>query len=249
MTFAASRKAVAPSAAGTKSSQPHIRSKRILNGDNRTICRCSILLGGREPGLRIALVTDAWSPQINGVVTTLNHVKIELEALGHEFLVIHPGLFRTIKCPKYPEIRLSVLPGRRVRRMLDAFGPDAIHIATEGPLGMSARRLCRARSIAFTTSYHTQFPMYVKRYFGVPERWTYALTRWFHNAAQRTLAPTPSVRDQLQARRLRNIKVWTRGVDTELFKPYGKEFLPEKRPIFLYAGRVALEKNIEAFLS
>ncbi|MCI0630900.1 MAG: glycosyltransferase family 1 protein, partial [Phycisphaerales bacterium] len=198
--------------------------------------------------MRIALITDAWFPQINGVVTTLDHVRRELEDAGHTFLVIHPGLFRTIPCPKYREIRLSVLPGRKFRRLIREFGPQAVHIATEGPLGLAGRRYCRRRGLPFTSSYHTQFPLYLKKYFWVPRRFTYALMRWFHNSAVRTLVPTPSVRDELTARGFKSIRVWTRGVDTALFKPHGKGFFTDPRPIFLYAGRVAHEKNIEAFL-
>jgi glycosyltransferase involved in cell wall biosynthesis len=198
--------------------------------------------------VRIALVTDAWFPQVNGVVTTLNNVKTELERDGHEFLVIHPGLFRTVRCPRYPEIRLSMLPGRKVRRLLGDFQPHAIHIATEGPLGLAARRHCRGARLPFTTSYHTQFAHYLKMYFGVPRGCTYALVRWFHSAAQRTLVPGPSVGRELEARGFRNLVVWTRGVDTDLFRPRDKTLLADARPVFLFVGRVAHEKNIEAFL-
>ena len=198
--------------------------------------------------MRIALVTDAWFPQVNGVVTTLNNVKAELERDGHELLVINPSRFRTMRCPRYPEIRLSLLPGRRVRRMLLDFRPQAIHIATEGPLGLAARRHCRRRGWPFTTSYHTQFAHYLRIYFGVPRGCTYAAGRWFHSAAQRTLVPTPSVGRELESRGFRNLVIWTRGVNTDLFKPRGKTLFVDRRPIFLYVGRVAHEKNIEAFL-
>lgn len=199
--------------------------------------------------MRIALVTDAWYPQVNGVVTTLNKVKEHLERDGHEFLVIHPGLFKTIACPRYPEIKLSLLPGRGIRKLLAGFEPEAIHIATEGPIGLAARRHCAGRRIPFTTSFHTQFAQYLRMYFRVPERWTYAALRWFHRAACRTLVPTPSVQRQLQERGFGNVMLWTRGVDADLFKLRDKAFLAFERPIFLYAGRVAHEKNIEAFLS
>jgi glycosyltransferase involved in cell wall biosynthesis len=198
--------------------------------------------------LRIALVTDAWFPQVNGVVTTLNNVKVELERDGHELLVINPQLFRTVACPKYSEIRLAMLPGRTLRRMLRDFRPQAIHIATEGPLGLCARHYCGRQRLGFTTSYHTQFAHYLQIYFRVPRSWTFALLRWFHGRAQRTLVPTPTVGRELEARGFRNIVAWTRGVDTDLFKPRGKHLLADPRPISLYVGRVAHEKNIEAFL-
>jgi glycosyltransferase involved in cell wall biosynthesis len=198
--------------------------------------------------VKIALITDAWFPQINGVVTTLNHVKEELESLGHEFLVIHPGLFRTFPCPKYPEIRLCWMPGRKVAALLRDFAPDAIHIATEGPLGLAGRRWAIRGRHPFTTSYHTQFPHYLHDYFRIPQAWTYRAMRWFHGQAGCVLVPTPGVKDELEARGFERIKVWTRGVNTELFKPREKNFFPDPRPIFLYCGRVSSEKNIEAFL-
>jgi glycosyltransferase involved in cell wall biosynthesis len=198
--------------------------------------------------MRIALVTEAWLPLVNGVVRTWRHVTAELEALGHQVLVIHPGLFRTVGLPRYPEVRLALLPGRKLAALLRGFDPDAIHIATEGPLGQAARRLCLRRSWPYTTSFHTQFAPYLKIYFGVPQGLTYRFLRWFHGRAQRTLVPTASVRDELAGRGFGNLVIWGRGVDTELFRPQGKEFLDLPRPIFLTAGRVAAEKNIEAFL-
>ncbi len=198
--------------------------------------------------MRIALITDAWFPQVNGVVTTLNNVRTELERDGHEMLVIHPSLFRTVAAPRYPEIRLSLLPGRLMRGMLREFAPQAIHIATEGPLGLACRRFCRRAGLPFTTSYHTQFAHYLKIYFGVPRGWTSRLVRWFHGAAERTLVPTAAVGRELESRGFRHLVTWTRGVDTELFKPASRHLYPDPRPVFLYVGRVAHEKNIEAFL-
>jgi glycosyltransferase involved in cell wall biosynthesis len=199
--------------------------------------------------MRIALITDAWQPQVNGVVTTLGHVRRELEDAGDEVRVIHPHLFLTVPCPKYSDIRLAWMPRRKVAGLLDDAQPNAVHIATEGPLGLAARRHCAHRSWPFTTSYHTQFPLYLRQYAGVPERLSFAMIRWFHGAAQRTLVPTPSIKRELDARNFRNIIVWTRGVDTELFQPGNKSHLDGPRPIFLYCGRVAVEKNIEAFLN
>jgi glycosyltransferase involved in cell wall biosynthesis len=201
------------------------------------------------PQMRIALVTDAWLPQVNGVVTTLIHVQEELEALGHEMFVIQPQLFRTVPCPKYPQIRLSLATVGSVAKLLRDAEVNAVHIATEGPLGLGARRYCARRGIPFTTSYHTQYAQYLKKYLGVPHGWTYRGLRWFHNGAQRTLVPTNSIVRELSERGFENLRVWTRGVNTELFKPYGKDLYGEDpRPIFLYAGRVSREKNIEAFL-
>jgi len=201
--------------------------------------------------VRIALLTDAWLPQINGVVTTLGHVVRHLESRGHEVLVVHPALFRTIPCPRYPQIRLAVLPTRRVRRMLDEWRPDAIHVATEGPIGLAGRGWCRSRGRSFTTSFHTQFALYLRTYAFVPTRISYAGLRWFHNAAVRTLVPTESVREELAGHGFHGARTWTRGVDHERFHPRSeseRDFLDLPRPILLYAGRVAAEKNIEAFL-
>jgi len=203
--------------------------------------------------MHICLVTDAWYPQVNGVVTTWNHVREELVAQGHQFDVIHPAMFRTIAAPKYPEIRLAVFPGRKLRRTLDAMSPDAIHIATEGSLGLAARRYCRRRKRPFTTSYHTRFPQYLKEYFEIPEPATYTWLRWFHKPAARTLVPTPSIRDDLAEHGFdaERLVVWTRGVKHDRFRVYDNEALPLDHlpePRFLYCGRVAVEKNLEAFL-
>ena len=201
--------------------------------------------------MRFVLITDAWEPQVNGVVRTWQQVTSEMAALGHEPHVIHPGLFKTLSAPRYPEIKLAILPGRRVRKMLDELSPDAIHIATEGPLGQAARKYCRKRNLPYTTSYHTQFPHYLRRYFGVPSSLSYRFIRYFHGSAKHTLVPTKQVGEELKREGLTNIVVWSRGVDTKLFHPHydtpaSLANLP--RPIFLYAGRVAIEKNIEAFL-
>jgi glycosyltransferase involved in cell wall biosynthesis len=199
--------------------------------------------------MRIVLVTEAWLPLVNGVTRTWQNVTAELGALGHEILVIHPHLFRTVGMPRYPEIRLSLLPGRKFQKMVRDFSPDAIHIATEGPLGQAARRYCLRRRLPYTTSFHTQFAPYLKIYYGIPPRLTYRFLRWFHGKARRTLVPTQSVRTELEAYGFKNLVIWGRGVNTELFRPQGKAALDLPRPIFLTAGRVALEKNIEAFLS
>jgi glycosyltransferase involved in cell wall biosynthesis len=198
--------------------------------------------------MRLALVTDAWLPQVNGVVRTLGHTIREVEAAGHEVTVISPADFRTIPCPTYPEIRLSVFAGRAVRRRLDALVPDAVHIATEGPLGLAARNWCVRRDQPFTTAYHTQFPEYVRARVPIPLAAGYAVVRWFHGRAARTLVTTPTMQRQLESRGLRNLALWGRGVDTELFRPSDKRFLDLPRPVWLYFGRVSVEKGIEDFL-
>jgi glycosyltransferase involved in cell wall biosynthesis len=209
---------------------------------------------GREPArppdrsLRIALVTDAWLPQINGVTTTLSRCRDELERRGHRVEVISPELFRTVPCPRYPHIRLAVGAGRRVRRMLASGRPDAVHIATEGPLGIAARRFCGRRGLPFTTAFHTRFADYLEVYAGIPARLTYGLQRWFHGRAERTLVPTPSLKEELEGRGFEHLVEWVRGVDTELFRPRDGDFYNLPRPVFLSVGRVAAEKNLAAFL-
>src|SRR5687768_12204370 len=198
--------------------------------------------------MKIAIVTDAWSPQVNGVVTTLQCTAAALRALGHEVRVFSSQGHRTIPCPTYPEIRLALWPGKRFAAELGAFAPDSIHVATEGPLGMAAARYCTARRLAFTTSYHTQFPQYVRKRLPIPVALTYALLRRHHTQARRTLVATEHQRRELVAHGFPNVVLWSRGVDTELFRPRDREHLAHARPIFAYLGRVAVEKNIAAFL-
>jgi glycosyltransferase involved in cell wall biosynthesis len=198
--------------------------------------------------LHLALVTDAWAPQVNGVVRTLQRTRAELERLGHQVDVISPDQFRTIPCPTYPEIRLALWPSRKLGRMLDALKPDAIHISTEGPLGRAARAWCLRRRLPFTTAYHTRFPEYVAARLAVPLSWTYAIVRRFHAPATRVMVATQSIETELTERGFANISRWTRGVDLELFHPGERATLDLPRPIHLYVGRVAVEKNIGAFL-
>jgi glycosyltransferase involved in cell wall biosynthesis len=199
--------------------------------------------------VKIAIVTDAWRPQTNGVVQTLSTTAQTLRAGGHEVKVVEPNQFRTFPCPTYPEIRLAWLPYRRLSQLLREFAPECIHVATEGTLGMAARSWCLRHRFPFTTSYHTQFPEYVRARAPIPLALSYAHLRRFHSAAARTMVATPTLQKQLEARGFRNIVRWTRGVDVELFRPGPKEFLTLPRPIFVYLGRVAVEKNIEAFLA
>jgi len=198
--------------------------------------------------MRIMIVTDAWFPQTNGVVGTLAQTAAWLGRFGHEVRIVNPGDFRSIACPTYPEIRLSLLPHGKLTRSILEFAPQALHIATEGPLGMSARRFCVRRGMRFTTSYHTQFPQYLRARFPLPLALSYRALRWFHGAAARCMVSTASVRRDLESRGFANLATWRRGVDTEIFKPYPKDFLALPRPIAAYVGRVAVEKNIDAFL-
>jgi glycosyltransferase involved in cell wall biosynthesis len=200
------------------------------------------------PSHRILIVTDAWLPQVNGVVRTLTTVVEELRAMGHVVDVIGPDRFRTLPCPTYPDIALSILPRRRLARMIEAFRPDALHIATEGPLGMSARRWARRTGFAFTTAFHTRFAEYIKARTGIPVRPIYAWLRRFHGASQGTMVATSTLRHELARRGFRNIRSWSRGVDLALFRPEPREDWQTKRPVFLYVGRVAVEKNIGGFL-
>ena len=198
--------------------------------------------------MRILLVTDAWPPQVNGVVRTLQQIRAECEALGHQVEVISPDLFVTMPCPTYPEIRLALWPGKHIARTLDQFGPDCVHIATEGPIGMAVRRQCIRRGLPFTTSYHTRFPEYLSARFPVPVALGYAWMRWFHRSSAGLMVATLTIRRELEARGFRNIRDWSRGVDTGLFRPDHQPALLLPRPVYLYVGRVAVEKNLEAFL-
>src|SRR6201996_7016282 len=200
--------------------------------------------------MRIMIVTDAWFPQTNGVVSTLAQTAAWLGRFGHEMRMLTPKDFRSIACPTYPEIRLSLFPYKKVESDILAFAPQALHIATEGPLGLSARRFCLRWGIRFTTSYHTQFPQYLRARYPIPLRVSYAALRRFHGAAVRCMVSTPSMRRELGARGFKNLAHWPRGVDTEKFQPRPKELFPDlPRPIAAYVGRVAVEKNIDAFLS
>jgi glycosyltransferase involved in cell wall biosynthesis len=205
--------------------------------------------------VRIAIVTDAWSPQVNGVVRTLQSVRNELTAQGHDVLIVSPDLFYSMPCPTYPEIRLAFASTGSVGRMLEDFSPQAIHLATEGPVCLAARRWCLARDFPFTTAYHTQFPDYVAARTGVNPEWVWRYIRWFHSPAQSILASTASIADTLKAHGLTQIRHWGRGVDLSTFgdpvpDPAIRALAQDGNgPIQLYVGRVAIEKNIEAFLT
>ena len=232
--------------------------------------------------MKVLIVTDAWKPQVNGVVFTLQQTCLELARMGHQVEVVQPGLFRSVPCPTYPEIRLSVPPPGKLGKLIRRHAPDALHIATEGPLGLAARRHALRLGIPFTTAYHTRFPEYLHARFRLPPGISYRWMRWFHGAAARTMVPTAGVRDDLLAHGFEpdRVVVWARGVDLEMFRPGEAEpggmrhashrgaderesqsddtgqtsagaqgaRAHDSKPVFLYAGRVAVEKNLDAFL-
>lgn len=202
--------------------------------------------------MKIALVTDAWFPQVNGVVRSLATTVEYLRARGHEVELIEPGLFRNWPCPTYPEIRLALGCAVSVRALLDEMRPDAVHIATEGPIGWAARGWCLKQGVRFTTSFHTRFPDYVSLRIGLPADWIWPVVRRFHGPAERTFVVTKRLADELEERRISPTHVWPLGVDLAQFGPSGGKHralhgLPA--PIMLNVGRVAVEKNIEAFLN
>lgn len=201
--------------------------------------------------MRIALVTDAWLPQVNGVVRTLMATTAELRRRGHEVTIVSPDLFASLPCPTYPEIRLALAGRRRIGRLLAAFAPDSVHIATEGPLGWAARNWCTARQMPFTSAYHTQFPDYLARRTGLPAGLFWPVIRRFHRPASAIMVASPSIRDALDAQGVGPLRPWSRGVDLDQFGPDVAPpdvFFSLPRPIQLCVGRVAPEKNIEAFL-
>ena len=198
--------------------------------------------------MKLLIVTDAWLPQVNGVVKTLTQMQTALTQRGWDVKVLGPS-GATLSCPTYPEIRLTLQPKQVIKKAIAASRPDFVHIATEGPLGLAMRAHCLRKKWNFTTSFHTRFPEYLKARFGVPRRLTYAYLRRFHNHATRVLVPSPSIQRELTARGIERVKVWGRGVDCDLFHPSKREKLPFKGPIFLHVGRLAVEKNIGAFLS
>jgi glycosyltransferase involved in cell wall biosynthesis len=196
----------------------------------------------------IVLVTDAWHPQVNGVVQTWTYMQRELAALGLELLVIHPGGSRSMRAPGEPDILLSTEPLRHVARSLGDIVPRSLHIATEGPLGWAARTLARRRGWRYTTSYHTRFPEYLWKRFRIPTALTSAVLRRFHRNAQAVLVPNETLREELRRAGFARTRIWSRGVDSERFHPGSRDRLSLPRPILLYVGRVAPEKNLSAFL-
>ncbi|MFW7269046.1 glycosyltransferase family 4 protein [Gluconacetobacter sp. Hr-1-5] len=204
--------------------------------------------------MRILMVSDAWYPQVNGVVRTVSRLRDALEAMGHTVGIIGPHLFRTVPCPTYPEIRLCILPGGRLNRLIEKFRPDAIHIVTEGPLGLAARGWALRNGQCFTSSFHTRFPEYIRARTGFSMALSYRFLRWFHGAAALTLVPTASMLEELRERGFAHLECWTRGVDADRFHPDAAvidwhAMYDVRGPYLLYVGRVAVEKNLEAFLS
>ena len=197
--------------------------------------------------MKIIIVTDAWYPQVNGVVRTLDETSKQLKKLGHEVKLITPEHFLTIPCPTYPEIKLSLFPGAKVSSMIRDFNPDCLHISTEGPLGLAARGYASRNGLAFTSAYHTRFPEYVYARTKLPLKITYSFLRWFHNRSELVMVPTEEVKKDFIKYKIGNPKIWSRGVDLNIFKPK-KGRRKNKNPILLNVGRVAVEKNLQEFL-
>ena len=206
--------------------------------------------------MRIMLITDAWEPHVNGVVRTMKRVIAECEEMGHEWEVVSPADdFLTMPLPTYSEIQLALFARNKISERFESFQPDAVHIATEGTLGLAGRAMCLKEKHPFSTSYHTRFPEYVSARFPVPTSWGYSYVRWFHKYSGKVMVATPSMREELEEHGFNNVVSWTRGVDVDLFHPSrrievgqpGDPFEGLPRPIFLNVGRVAVEKNIEAF--
>ena len=201
--------------------------------------------------MKIVIATDAWHPQVNGVVRSLAITVDRLRRRGHDVLVVEPGLFHTIPCPTYPEIRLALGAGRCIAGLLDRTAPEAVHISTEGPIGWATRNWCRKNGRPFTTAFHTRFPEYVSLRTGIPAMWIWKVMRRFHGAAERTFAATAGLAHELNAHGIERTHHWPRGVDLDEFSPNVAPHpalfrLP--RPLLLTVGRIAVEKNIEAFL-
>ena len=204
--------------------------------------------------MRIMLVTDAWEPQVNGVVRTLSRTIQELREMGHEVELVTPADgYYTLPLPTYSEIKMAIGARADIEHRFEVFEPEAVHIATEGTLGLTARAVCIENKFPFSTSYHTQYPEYISARFPVPESWGYAFVRWFHEMSGRVMVATESMKKQLEDHGFKNLTIWSRGVDTEQFNPdLRKEdrgpFAGLKTPIYVYVGRVSVEKNVEAFL-
>jgi glycosyltransferase involved in cell wall biosynthesis len=199
--------------------------------------------------MRVLVATDAWHPQVNGVVRTLTSLARAARNLGVTIDFLSPNGFPTVPLPTYPDLRIALPSAREIARRIESAAPDAIHIATEGPIGFRARSYCLSRNLPFTTSYTTRFPEYISARLAIPEAWSYAVLRRFHAAAGVTMVSTPSLIAELAGRGFKSLGMWTRGVDTEMFRPQRVIELDLPRPIFMSVGRVAVEKNLDAFLS
>ena len=199
--------------------------------------------------MRLLIATDAWHPQVNGVVRSLEYMAEQAPFFGAEVTFLTPEKFRSFPMPTYPEIRLSLAMPWTVSRLVEAADASHVHIATEGPIGLAVRSICRKQRRAFTTSYHTRFPEYLSARAPIPEAWSYCALRRFHNSGRAVMVSTPTLERELRSRGFLNIMRWTRGVDTHLFRPRKERIVDATGPIFLYVGRVAVEKNLEAFLA
>lgn len=201
---------------------------------------------------RLLIATDAWYPQVNGVVRTLDHMTTELRGFGHEVKILSPEGKKTFSLPSYPEIQLAYFSQREIRQIVEGFSPNCIHIATEGPIGFAVRRFCLRNGLAFTTGFHTKFSEYAHARIPLPgvEQTAYSILRWFHGPSKAVLAPTPTITKELLARGITNAVTWTRGVNHALFKNYGQAAdHSHEKPVLVYVGRIAVEKGIEDFLS
>ena len=199
--------------------------------------------------MRILIVTDAWHPQINGVVRTLDRLAYDAGRLGHSIEFLTPQNYPTAPLPGYPEIQLALATPQAVADAIETHNPDALHISTEGPLGWLARHWAIKVNRPFTTCYHTRYPQYISARYPIPESVTYGVMRYFHNAGVATMVATPSLQTELLDQGFNRCLIWSRGVDADLFNPQAREILDLPGPIFLCVARVAVEKNLEAFLS
>ncbi len=199
--------------------------------------------------MHVLIATDAWKPQVNGVVNTYINLSQEASNVGIKLSFITPLEFRTVPMPTYNEIRLAWVRQADIARRIAEHAPDFIHIATEGPIGLAARRYCLNTGRRFTTSYHTRFPEYLAARMPVPLSWGYRFERWFHNAGAGVMAATLSMQSELTFHGIRNVQLWSRGVDLKMFVPQDKRVFGREKPVFLYVGRVSIEKNLDAFLS
>jgi glycosyltransferase involved in cell wall biosynthesis len=199
--------------------------------------------------MRVLIATDAWHPQVNGVVRTLTSLARAALGLGVAIEFLTPEGFATVPVPTYPGLRIALPSPIGIANRVARIAPEAFHIATEGPIGHMVRRYCMHRGLPFTTSYTTRFPEYISARLSIPESWSYAVLRHFHAAATVTMVSTPSLMAEFAKRGFKNLGMWTRGVDTELFSPARRIELDFPRPIFISVGRVAGEKNLDAFLS
>ena len=198
--------------------------------------------------MRILIATDAWHPQVNGVVRTYERLAAEARAQGAEVVFLSPSEFRSLPCPSYRSIRLAIPNWKRADELIEAARPDFVHVATEGPVGLMARSFCQRGKRPFTTSYHTKFPEYASALLSIPPSWCFSLLRRFHNAGSGMMVATQSLRTELRRRGFKRLMPWTRGVDTDLYRPRDVRLFGSDQPVFLYVGRVSKEKNIEAFL-